>query len=984
MKLLYQCLFVMTAVACQATTVLADEPTELMMQLESVEQIYRSKGPETALPNFESLLQKAIDAQDRPAEATAQRFIGECHWLMGNFDTSGQHLNTALLLAREIDDRTLEGKTLNVLGLLHWDLGEFDKAITHFQTASDIGKTIGDLKLQGATLNNISLVYDELGDYHKSLDQYTQVLAIYSQTDFPRGEGDTLGNIGGVNLLLGRYSEALDYYHRALAISESLDSIPAMSQDHGNLGFVYSGLGQTETALQHFNIALELAEKAGMAQEKGYWLRGKANAEMMAGRYDLSLQHHREALAIYREISANVLLVDGLHDMGQLLLQLGDPISAQQYFEKAMELAQSLELTSSITNNQLALGDLQMRHLQLEDASALYRQALQGAMEGGETDLQIIAQLSLARVNIENQNFEQAQTAAISALGISKQQGNQPAQAAASLLEADILRLQGKFDDSLAQYQLADTYATEIGDPDLLWQIEFGRGQSLDGLGRKEEAVDALTAAVLHIESVRNRLREKRFRAGYLQDKREVYTWLVRLQLELDRDGDAFSTAERLRSFSFRQMSAPGPGANGQDPQIVEMRARIRQLQSALDEERSYPVPEQRQSAIETFSLDLLAAEQQFQAVMDDLEALDYQAEDSTNADEARRHLQDGETLIEYVVGSDDVMIFVLTPQALHTAMVPVTQKSLYSRVELLRDLLLERDNDRWKLPAASLARSLLQPALEAGWLEGARRLYLVPHDVLNYLPFATLTTGVVNKPQTLIELFDLSYLPTAASLAERHEEQIKEATVLSVAPQRGRLRHAPEEATAIAGLFEPNSKLLSGVAATETAVRELADEYGVLHLATHGYFNKLNPMLSGLELEADSANDGLLEVHEILELQLTSDLVTLSACETGMGGGFFTEIPAGDDFVGLTRAFLQAGSSSVLATLWQVDDLSTVDLMKDFYTHLEDTGVQGDKAVALAQAQRVLRATEEYSHPYYWAPFVLVGAAQARTNASG
>ena len=102
------------------------------------------------------------------------------------------------------------------------------------------------------------------------------------------------------------------------------------------------------------------------------------------------------------------------------------------------------------------------------------------------------------------------------------------------------------------------------------------------------------------------------------------------------------------------------------------------------------------------------------------------------------------------------------------------------------------------------------------------------------------------------------------------------------------------------------------------------------------------------------------------------------------MGGGFFTEIPAGDDFVGLTRAFLQAGSASVLATLWQVDDRSTVDLMKDFYTHLEDTGVQGDKAVALARAQRALRASEDYRHPYYWAPFVLVGAAQPSTNASG
>jgi CHAT domain-containing protein len=91
------------------------------------------------------------------------------------------------------------------------------------------------------------------------------------------------------------------------------------------------------------------------------------------------------------------------------------------------------------------------------------------------------------------------------------------------------------------------------------------------------------------------------------------------------------------------------------------------------------------------------------------------------------------------------------------------------------------------------------------------------------------------------------------------------------------------------------------------------------------------------------------------------------------MGSGFFSEIPAGDDFVGLTRAFLQAGSNSVLATLWEVDDRSTVGLMKGFYTHLEESGVNDDKAVALAEAQRSLRSSKKYQHPYYWAPFVLV-----------
>ena len=161
---------------------------------------------------------------------------------------------------------------------------------------------------------------------------------------------------------------------------------------------------------------------------------------------------------------------------------------------------------------------------------------------------------------------------------------------------------------------------------------------------------------------------------------------------------------------------------------------------------------------------------------------------------------------------------------------------------------------------------------------------------------------------------------------------------------------------------------------ATESAFKEQARDYGILHLSTHGYFNLRNPLLSGLELEADDENDGLLEVHEILGLSLDAGLVTLSACETGMGSGLFNQFPAGDEFVSLTRAFLLAGSQSVLATLWEVDDRSTVELMEGFYSRLEHGGSTDGQADALVQIQRELRQSVKYKHPYYWAPFVLVG----------
>ena len=194
------------------------------------------------------------------------------------------------------------------------------------------------------------------------------------------------------------------------------------------------------------------------------------------------------------------------------------------------------------------------------------------------------------------------------------------------------------------------------------------------------------------------------------------------------------------------------------------------------------------------------------------------------------------------------------------------------------------------------------------------------------------------------------------------------------MAPARSRLLHAGSEVRAISSFFPGDSSIAVGREATESRFKTEAGGHSVLHLATHGYFNKLSPLLSGLELEPDGADDGRLEVHEILDLRLQATLVTLSACETALGSGHFTELPVGDDFAGLTRAFLFAGSEAVMASLWKVNDRSTRDLMRRFYGEL----VRSDPATALARAQRqMLRQGDEYVHPYYWAPFVVAGAAR-------
>jgi CHAT domain-containing protein len=178
-------------------------------------------------------------------------------------------------------------------------------------------------------------------------------------------------------------------------------------------------------------------------------------------------------------------------------------------------------------------------------------------------------------------------------------------------------------------------------------------------------------------------------------------------------------------------------------------------------------------------------------------------------------------------------------------------------------------------------------------------------------------------------------------------------------------LAYAEQEAKAISGI-RPGSRILLRKDAGESALRSYGKNYRYLHFATHGRFDPLAPLKSALMLAPDSRSGGMLSVDKIYSLDLDADLVTLSACETGL-----SLIANGDDMVGLTRGFLYAGSSSVVASLWKVDDRATAELMKSFYTEL----LNSDKVEALRKAQ--LETKKKYPHPYYWASFQLTGNAR-------
>ena len=953
---------------------------ELDPKVEAAVVLYREEGPERALPEFERLAAEFKRSGDRRDEAAALHYVGECHWRLGDFEKARGFLDRALTLERNARDRHAEGKTLNVLGLLEWDLGNYTDAQRAFRSANSIGLEVGDRKLEGSSLNNLSLVYDELGDYDTSLKQYKQVLEIYRDADFPRGMGDTLGNIGGVHLLLGQFREGLGYYEQALAISERLKSKPSMSQDHGNIALCLLGLGDVEGAASHFDSAIALAREAGMRQDEAYWLGQKGNGLIQQGRYDQGLKLHRAALAAYEEIGAQAELAAALHDVGRLHLLLGDPDSAERYFDRALDLSRKIELSRGVTQNLIALGDLDFRRERLDAAASLYGEARKRAVESEERHFAGQSLLRLAQVHRQQEQLARAEAEIAEALSIAHDIGARSMEAEAGLARAELDRQRSRLDTALKSYDAAQALLASIGDPDLLWQIHYGRGLTYEARGDIKAAIKALTAAVSVIESVRDRLEEQRFRSGYVQDKYEVYTELVRLQLKQGATAEAFSTAERLRARSYAEQlggRSPAVLSEGDQRREAELRERIRQLQRAISEEENPDRPGGRQLALGRFSSELLAAEREYQAFIDD-RAGGLSGEGGPDAiptaARVQARLANDEALIEYVVARDHLMSFVVSRRAVSAHTAPLPRRELSAKIGLLRDLIQRPGDDRWRKPAASLAASLIQPLEREGLLEGVRHLYLVPHGTLNYLPFALLPMGGQATGNALIHRYTLAQLPAAGALLRSEQATEGPSSLLAVAPARSRLRYAPQEARAIDALYRPNSRLLVGNTATESRFKKLAGDFRILHLATHGHFNKLNPLLSGLELESDAIDDGLLQVHEVLRLRLTAQLVTLSACETALGSGYLADVPAGDEFVGMTRAFLAAGSTSVMATLWDVDDAASVRLMQRFYKHLNNSSGDTSKARALANAQREFQSSARLTHPYYWAPFVLVG----------
>lgn len=490
----------------------------------------------------------------------------------------------------------------------------------------------------------------------------------------------------------------------------------------------------------------------------------------------------------------------------------------------------------------------------------------------------------------------------------------------------------------------------------LYWIILSDRGRIAESEGNIGQAVVFYRKAIDVIEMQRSTINTESSKIGFVGDKQEIYRLLINA-LYLDKQyAAAFEYVERSKARALVDLLASQKEfaiQTGDERQISELLA-----QGEKWEEESL-VQDARPETAQVRGL-AIKIRDQLREKSPELASLISVASMSVN--EIQDKLPPDETLVEYYGNDKDMLVFVLSPDGLKVFQLP--NEMITDRIRRFRELLASPASNDHAVLSRQLYNSLIRPVETS---LGNRNLVIVPHGALHYLPFNALHDG----NSYLIDRYGIRMLPSASVLRYlQTKKNSKPGGILAFGnPDLGdpghNLIYAGREALGVAQT-RLQSKVFLGREATETVLKKYGAGFNYIHFATHGLYNADLPLKSAIFLAKDAENDGILTVDKLYASKLDANLITLSACESGMG-----RIANGDDMIGLTRGFLYSGSSSIVASLWKVNDLATSDLMIQFYTNMKTL----DKRDALRQAQ--LQTKQKYDHPFYWASFQLTGNAQ-------
>ncbi|HXD32549.1 MAG TPA: CHAT domain-containing protein [Pyrinomonadaceae bacterium] len=759
-------------------------------------------------------------------------------------------------------------------------------------------------------------------------------------------------------------------------LSGKIDSLLGKANALVGLGDVYLSRGEYLRAASNFQQVMAIAEKVGSKEGVAAVSIKLGNVHYHQGDFDQAMEYYQRSADLYEKLGSTQQIAYPLLSIGNAYFKQHDLTRALEYYQKSLRVYDSIFDRAGSAYLLNRIGEVYADQERTVQAIESYRQSLGLQDKYGFKSMKAQSLLGLGAVSEKSANYAEA----------------------------------------ARQYSSATQIAREQNSPEILWRALTAQGRTFLALNDSVKAEHAFTEAITILERMRGQLAgDEREQQLFFEDKTEPYVALVELATQRKDFSEALRYAELAKARKLLDVVRNGRGdlnammTDEERQQNKELKANLDFLNSQLRKQGTRPKPDPiRIAAIEA---ELRAARLAAEAY----ETRIYAAHPKALMGPASRtttwspSLIDNETaLLEYVVAPQKTYVFVLTkspesPVELNMYSIKIDAAELSRRVKAFR-LQMEENSLAFREPSRQLYDLLLKPAQRQ--LEGKKRLCIIPAGDLWELPFQALLSG---SERYLLEQFAISFAPSLSVLAEIRtrsaagrptnelsfsnvsDKQVlppivwqqsilalgnpkfdREAFSKSRGTSFGDLPAAEREVKSLAGIYGVDrSKVLTGTAAQEEVFKSSAPQYSVLHLATHGIFDDANPMYSRLLLAGPTAGeDGFLEAREVMKLNLPADLVVLSACQTARG-----QVSNGEGLIGMSWAFLIAGTSTTVVSQWKVDSESTTQLMVNFHRNLQRENL--NQSEALKQAAQTLMKDPKYRHPFYWSGFVMIGGSR-------
>lgn len=889
----------------------------------------------------------------------------------------------AATVAKRLHDRPAVAKSVRTAGHILSLRGRYRAALAKYRSALDLLRDPADQVERAITLSGglQTLIY--LGDYDTAHAWAAEAREVFVRAGDTLRLGRLETNVGNVLYRQDRFREALASYREAHAAVAGRGDAQDVATILRNIAVCWISLNDFQAALDAHQAARAWCEEHGLprlAAETDYNI---AYLHYLRGEYAQALELYRATRAYCRRVG------DPYHqalcdlDQSEIYLELNLNAQAGLLAAHACRAFRRLRMRYEMGKALVNMGASAARAGEARKALVLFERARQLFAQERNRHWLTITDLYRALVLSESGEARTARRLSGSALAYFEQAGPPGKAALCELLLGRLEFRAGRLERARGIVEQAIARAEGAEATALAAQGYFVLGEIHEALGDAEAAYAALRQAHAGLETLRSHIAGEQLKIAFLENKSSVYEGLVWLALQREpailRSRVAFRYIEQAKSRSLADLLTLGPPPlREDDPRESAARAAIalgRELTwwhrriEASEEGGGGDAAGEGASSVRARARDCEARFVRAQADLDQADA-EFRVLGSGVAlplDVIRSAIPPDTAVLEYYETRGRLLGCVLTQDRLEILPLAPTPRVR----TLLR--LLQFQLSKFALPgdyAVRFAPSLLAATLDhlrelhealvaplMPHVRDARHLVVVPHRFLHYLPFHALFDG----RQFLIDRASLSYAPSAtvyylcrARLAQPEPRSL----VLAVPDPRA--PHIADEVEAVRASL-PCPTVCVGAAATADRLREEGRRSRYIHIATHGLFRQDNPMFSAVRL-----GNAELSLLDLYQLQLSADLVTLSGCGTGLSA-----VVGGDELVGLVRGLLYAGARALLVTLWDVHDRSTAAFMRSFYAHLQQ---DADMRCALRAAVQELRT--EYPHPYFWAPFVLIGDA--------